>query len=276
MTINWKELTIDMVANDPEIIDKIKDEFERLTAEKTSLLAKKNEILDEQKKTQKQLKGWLELQSEMEVSDPSEAKELILKGRSAPEPGDDQAKALQELRTQRDLDRANHKAQLDQLRAGFEKERIELQGTISDRDNQFKQSVITQKLQSALASEFNRPEDGQYVLSREGYEIDLEESSEDDHRSLSERNLVLYKRGNKSIPFALEDVLTPIKSDPNNQHYLKATFVKGVNYNPSGKGKVDNPWITGNRTQQMLMIQSNPQMAEALQKAAKLRSGGGN
>jgi len=83
--------------------------------------------------------------------------------------------------------------------------------------------------------------------------------------------LVLYKNGNTAIPFALDDALQSIKSDPSNLNYLKSTFVPGGGFKPVQRSQSsDNPWITGNRTQQMILLRENPSRADQLQKSAKL------
>jgi hypothetical protein len=271
MAIDWKSLTLDAIASNPDLVEDIKVEAQKLLDEKTALLNSKKEILDEQKKATKQLKVWTQLQEELGLEGADDAKELIMKGKTAGEPGEDQGKALQDLRTQLETERQNHKAAVTNLKQSFEQEKTDLQKAVSEKAQEFKRSIIAQKLHQAIANDFNRPEDGEYVLSREGYQIELEELPEDDRTPLKDRKLVLYKGGNTAIPFALDDALQSIKSDPSNQHYLKSTFVTGGGFNPGQRSQsADNPWITGNRTQQMLLLRDNPQRAEQLQKSAKL------
>jgi hypothetical protein len=272
MAIDWNSLTVDAIIANPETLDEIKAEFQSEAELRRGLVKKKDDILDERKRFEKQLQQYQSLQAELEIDDLDTLKDLVIKGKAAGADGGDRDKALQSIREQRELDRAQAVKDRTALIEQAAAERVELEQQQANIRDRYKQAVIRTQLGAKLSADFNLSDDGISLLQREGYAFDLEG---DDELAFEDRKLKVYKRGNADVDFAIDVVVEELKAQQKFAHYFKSSFVGGTGYNGSGKSKPgeENPWDkdTWNRTKQVVIRQNNPQKAAQLEKATKLR-----
>ena len=83
-------------------------------------------------------------------------------------------------------------------------------------------------------------------------------------REVDGKPVVLNQGLEQPLPEYLESLKTPSSSKA---YLFKSANRGGMGANvpmPPGMEAADNPWVTGNVTQQMLMLQNNPELANAM------------
>jgi hypothetical protein len=111
-------------------------------------------------------------------------------------------------------------------------------------------AVLAAKKSAFLAANFHNRIDGERVLEEYKFSPSLDENL---NFSLSDQH---------QLSIDPDYFLSQLEGDAARSHYLKPA-------NKNENKNKPNPWLTGNRTAQLLMLRNDPNLAAQLQKSAE-------